>query len=117
MGNLSGITDGGWNADEEAKKGGFDPIPAGDYLVVVIGLADCRNEQGRVAMGNLSGITDGGWNADEEAKKGGFDPIPAGDYLVVVTASPIKQSKSSDGKYAAIEYQVALRRAEDFREP
>jgi hypothetical protein len=36
MGNLSGITDGGWNADEEAKKGGFDPIPAGDYLVVVI---------------------------------------------------------------------------------
>jgi hypothetical protein len=57
-------------------------------------------------MGNLSGITDGGWNADEEAKKGGFDPIPAGDYLVVVTATPIKQSKSSDGKYAAIEYQV-----------
>ena len=35
MGNLSGITDNGWDADAEAKKGSFDTLPPGDYVVLI----------------------------------------------------------------------------------
>lgn len=57
-------------------------------------------------MGNLSEITGSGWDAEAEAKKGGFDPLPDGMYVVMVAKSDIRQSKSSDGKYAAMEYEV-----------
>lgn len=35
MGNLSEITGNGWDAEAEAKKGGFAPLPVGDYVVIV----------------------------------------------------------------------------------
>jgi len=36
----------------------------------------------------------------------GFDPIPAGKYLAVITASEMKPTKNSAGRFLQVEYQV-----------
>jgi hypothetical protein len=36
----------------------------------------------------------------------GFDPIPAGKYLAIIAASEFKPTKSGNGRFLQVEYQV-----------
>lgn len=47
-----------------------------------------------------------GFNANEVDPSSGFDPIPAGRYLAMVTDSEMKETKSGDGHYLQLTFQV-----------
>lgn len=47
-----------------------------------------------------------GFNANEVEPNDLFDPIPAGEYLCVITSSEEKQTKSRNGSYLELEFEV-----------
>ncbi|MGE3808675.1 MAG: DUF669 domain-containing protein [Gemmataceae bacterium] len=47
-----------------------------------------------------------GFNANEVDPSSGFDPIPAGKYLAMITDSEMKPTKSGDGAYLQLTFQV-----------
>ena len=48
-----------------------------------------------------------GFDANSVEPAGDFDPIPAGKYLAVVTDSEMKPTKSGNGSYLQLTFQVA----------
>lgn len=48
----------------------------------------------------------GNFNANEVEPNTDFDPIPAGKYLAVITESQMKPTKSSNGSYLELTFQV-----------
>ena len=52
-------------------------------------------------MANLNGF-----NANEVEPAVGFEPLPAGKYLVVITDSEMKPTKSGNGHYLELTFQV-----------
>ena len=47
-----------------------------------------------------------GFNANNVEPADSFDPIPAGEYLCVITASDEKPTKSGNGTYLELEFEV-----------
>lgn len=47
-----------------------------------------------------------GFNANEVEPNDLFDPIPSGEYLCVITSSEEKQTKSRNGSYLELEFEV-----------
>lgn len=47
------------------------------------------------------------FNANEVDPSTGFDPIPAGKYLAVVSESEMKATKSGNGQYLQLTFEVA----------
>lgn len=47
-----------------------------------------------------------GFNADEVEPNESFDPIPAGEYLCIITASETKPTKSGNGSFLELEFEV-----------
>lgn len=52
-------------------------------------------------MANLNGF-----NAHEVEPNAVFDPLPAGKYLAAITASELKPTKSGDGSYLELTFEV-----------
>ena len=52
-------------------------------------------------MSNLNGF-----NANEVDPALDFEPIPAGKYLAIITASEMKPTKSGNGSYLELQFQV-----------
>lgn len=47
-----------------------------------------------------------GFNASEIEPAGDFDPIPSGKYVAVITDSEMKPTKSGNGRYLQLTFQV-----------
>jgi hypothetical protein len=47
-----------------------------------------------------------GFDANEVEPSVGFDPIPAGNYEVVLVGSEMKDTKTGDGQYLQLEFEV-----------
>ena len=52
-------------------------------------------------MANLTGF-----NADNVEPMSDFDPIPAGKYTAIITGSEMKDTKSGNGSYLELTFQV-----------
>ena len=52
-------------------------------------------------MANLSGF-----NADNVEPMNDFDPIPAGKYTAIITGSEMKDTKSGNGSYLELNFQI-----------
>jgi len=52
-------------------------------------------------MANLSGF-----NANNVEPMSDFDPIPAGKYTAIITASEMKDTKSGNGSYLELTFQI-----------
>jgi len=52
-------------------------------------------------MANLNGF-----DANEVDPAVGFDPVPAGKYLAVITESEMKPTKSGNGRYLQLTFQI-----------
>ncbi|MCC6581541.1 MAG: DUF669 domain-containing protein [Phycisphaeraceae bacterium] len=48
----------------------------------------------------------GNFNANDVEPNTPFDPLPAGKYLAAITASEMKPTKSGDGTYLQLEFEV-----------
>ena len=47
-----------------------------------------------------------GFNANEVEPTTVLDPVPPGKYVVIVTASEMKATKSANGRYLELEFQI-----------
>lgn len=47
-----------------------------------------------------------GFDAEKVEPNVGFDPIPAGSYMAIITASEMKATKSNDGNYLELTFEI-----------
>lgn len=125
MGNLSEVTGSGWNPEDESKKNGFGPIPAGDYVAVLANSTVKQTKDGtgryvwtewHIVEGEYAGRKFWNnlnlWNANQQAVD-----IARGTLAAIQLACRLpKMSDMSEAHNIPVIMSVGLRKNKDTQE-